>query len=51
MGVLAMLWVEVRREPADGAVLGWIESGGIYWHMVDLLWIMLMPLLYLLRAT
>jgi nitric oxide reductase NorE protein len=50
MGVLAMLWLRVRREAPDGPMLGWIESGGIYWHMVDLLWIMLFPLLYLLRA-
>ena len=29
----------------------WIESVGCYWHMVDLLWIMLFPMLYLLRAA
>lgn len=26
-----------------------LEAGTIFWHMVDLLWIMLFPLLYLLR--
>lgn len=26
-----------------------LECAGIYWHMVDLLWIILFPLLYLLR--
>jgi nitric oxide reductase NorE protein len=26
-----------------------IESGATYWHMVDLLWIVLFPLLYLMR--
>ena len=25
------------------------ECGGIYWHMVDLLWLVLFPLLYLVR--
>ena len=25
------------------------ESGGIYWHMVDLLWIVLFPLIYLVQ--
>jgi nitric oxide reductase NorE protein len=25
------------------------ECGGIYWHMVDLLWLVLFPLLYLIR--
>jgi nitric oxide reductase NorE protein len=28
----------------------WIESVGCYWHMVDLLWIMLFPMLYLQRT-
>jgi nitric oxide reductase NorE protein len=50
MGVLAMLWFRAGREAPDGPLCGWIESGGIYWHMVDLLWIVLFPLLYLLRA-
>jgi nitric oxide reductase NorE protein len=27
----------------------YLESGASYWHMVDLLWIMLFPLLYLVR--
>lgn len=26
----------------------WIESSGLYWHFVDLVWIFLFPLLYLL---
>lgn len=51
MGVLAMLWVKAGSEPLEGLFLGWITSGGIYWHMVDLLWIMLFPMLYLLGAA
>jgi nitric oxide reductase NorE protein len=40
------------RSPAlDGRFRVWIESVGAYWHMVDLLWIMLFPLLYLQRAS
>lgn len=31
--------------------LRWIESGGAYWHMVDLLWIILFAMLYLMRAA
>lgn len=27
--------------------LAWIESAGNYWHMVDLLWMILFPMLYL----
>ena len=48
MAVLAMLWFKAGREAVDGPLLGWVESGGLYWHMVDLLWIVLFPMLYLL---
>jgi nitric oxide reductase NorE protein len=33
---------------AGGNVVG-LECAALYWHMVDLLWIVLFPLLYLLR--
>jgi len=26
-----------------------LESGAAYWHMVDLLWIILFPLVYVMR--
>jgi nitric oxide reductase NorE protein len=26
-----------------------IETGGVYWHLVDLLWIVLFPLVYIMR--
>ena len=48
MGVLAVLWFKAAREPVDGPLFGWIESGGLYWHMVDLLWIVIFPMLHLL---
>lgn len=38
----------LRRPVAEGQV-AFAESVGIYWHMVDLLWIYLFLLLYLLR--
>jgi nitric oxide reductase NorE protein len=28
----------------------WIESVAVYWHMVDLIWIFLFPMMYLLRV-
>jgi nitric oxide reductase NorE protein len=31
----------------DRATLGAVECGALYWHMVDLLWLILFPLLYL----
>ncbi|MBS0368906.1 MAG: cytochrome c oxidase subunit 3 [Proteobacteria bacterium] len=48
MIVLALLWFRAGREPVDGPLFGWIESGALYWHMVDLLWIVIFPMLYLL---
>lgn len=49
MAVLAVCWFKCRHEPIDARYVVWIESSGCYWHMVDLLWIMLFPLLYLMR--
>jgi nitric oxide reductase NorE protein len=46
--VLAILWLKSRSRPAGGS-LALYESGATYWHMVDLLWVCLFPLLYLVR--
>ena len=51
IGVLAMMLGKARRDPLDAKFMTWIESAGCYWHMVDLLWIMLFPMLYLLRVA
>jgi nitric oxide reductase NorE protein len=45
--VLTYLWHTSRRHSAADLML--VESGATYWHMVDLLWIVLFPLLYLAR--
>ena len=50
MVVLALLWFRTRSEAVDGSLFGWIESGALYWHMVDLLWIVIFPMLYLLGS-
>lgn len=49
MGVLAVCLAKARRGPIDARFVVWIESSGCYWHMVDLLWIVLFPMIYLLR--
>jgi nitric oxide reductase NorE protein len=51
LGVLAVCLAKARRELIDERYVVWIESSGCYWHMVDLLWIVLFPMLYLLRAA
>jgi len=50
MVVLAICITKCRNDPLDAKYLVWIESSGCYWHMVDLLWIVLFPMMYLLRA-
>ena len=49
MAVLGFLASRVNRGMSDAAFLHYMESGASYWHMVDLLWIILFPLLYLVR--
>lgn len=51
MVVLVVLWVRAWREPVDGPLFGIIESGALYWHMVDLLWIVIFPMLYLVGVA
>ena len=50
MVVLAVCWSKSRRDVMDERFVIWIESSGCYWHMVDLLWIVLFPMVYLLHA-
>lgn len=47
--VLIVLWVKARQGAFTRDRCVALECGATYWHMVDLLWIMLFPLLYLLR--
>lgn len=47
MCVLVFMW-RVARRPRPGAKdVRAVESGASYWHLVDLLWVVLFPLLYL----
>ena len=40
----------VLRELSRPEPRGWLtEAGGIYWHMVDLLWVLIFALLYVMR--
>jgi nitric oxide reductase NorE protein len=49
MGVLVSLSYLVRRPALTPRQIGYVEGGGCYWHMVDVIWIVLFPLLYLIR--
>lgn len=47
--VLAILTFTNRHGDCDPDRLHSLETGGAFWHMVDLLWIVLFPLVYLMR--
>ncbi len=47
--MLVYLWLRARGGAYNSQRMAVLEGGGIYWHMVDLLWIVLFPLLYLMR--
>lgn len=46
--IVAVLALKARTQ-APGGSLSTYEGGATYWHMVDLLWVCLFPLLYLVR--
>jgi cytochrome c oxidase subunit III len=48
MTVLAVLMVQCWRGAYDHGYSTPVELGGMYWHLVDLIWIFLYPLLYLI---
>ncbi len=48
MAVLAVIAVQCFRGAYDHGYTTPVELGGMYWHLVDLVWIFLYPLLYLI---
>jgi nitric oxide reductase NorE protein len=46
--ILIVLAVKVRNGDYDGSDMNGIESGASYWHMVDLVWLVLFPMVYVL---
>jgi nitric oxide reductase NorE protein len=50
LGVLAYLWWLARRAPDLSPLqVSLAEGCACFWHMVDLLWLVIFPLLYLVR--
>lgn len=50
---IVVLWLLAQKaaaHPNTGPTLVMLESGALYWHLVDLLWIILFPLFYLLHT-
>jgi len=49
IGVLTWLLVRTVRKDFNRQYFGPVDYVGLYWHIVDLIWIYLFPLLYLIR--
>lgn len=47
--ILFVMWKKARAGGYDSSNMHGLETGAAYWHMVDLLWLVMFPLLYLLR--
>lgn len=49
MAVLMYIMVKSRKPALTVREFAFVEGGACFWHMVDLLWIVLFPLLYFVR--
>ena len=49
MVILTVLWAQTRKGVYTPTSANGLESGAAYWHMVDLVWIVLFPLVYVMR--
>jgi cytochrome c oxidase subunit 3 len=48
MGVITWLMYRVHKNEFSAQYYTPIEMTGLYWHLVDLIWIFLFPMLYLI---
>jgi cytochrome c oxidase subunit 3 len=48
IGLMLVLWGMAYRGRFPPANYGTIEVAGLYWHFIDIVWIFLLPLLYLI---
>jgi cytochrome c oxidase subunit 3 len=46
--LLAFVAVRVQQGKIDAGHDSWLENGALYWHLVDLIWIFIFPLYYLI---
>ena len=47
--ILGFVWNKTRQGGYSAADCHGMETGASYWHMVDLVWIVLFPLVYVMR--
>lgn len=47
--ILIIMWNKARAGGYSATNMKGLETGASYWHMVDLIWLLMFPLIYLLR--
>lgn len=47
VGMILFMFPLLQGSKLDGRYTDWVENSGLYWHFVDLVWIFLFPLLYI----
>lgn len=45
---MILFWLVLKQPKLDETWTDWVENSGLYWHFVDLVWIFLFPLLYII---
>jgi cytochrome c oxidase subunit 3 len=49
IGVLSWILIRAKRSEFSSAYYTPVELVGLYWHIVDMIWIYLFPLYYLIQ--
>jgi cytochrome c oxidase subunit 3 len=49
--VLGTMWLMIKARHPVMEYYMWVEMAGLYWHFVDIVWIFLFPLYYLIPGT
>jgi heme/copper-type cytochrome/quinol oxidase subunit 3 len=49
LSFLAFVRGIAKRGATGPRDFGYVESAGLFWHMVDLIWILLFPIVYLVH--
>lgn len=49
VGMILWVFPILRGPKLDASYTDWVENSGLYWHFVDLVWIFLFPLIYIVQ--
>lgn len=49
VGMILWVFPILRGAKLDASYTDWVENSGLYWHFVDLVWIFLFPLIYIVH--